>query len=70
MPVSRQVGAVLLQARALRAGNKSLELEHLNLTSNTVKAVRSTVLLLCQSKAIKHCKYVSTQEFADAYQPG
>jgi len=70
MPISRQVGALLLTPRALRIGNKSLQLEHLNLTSNAVRAVRSTVLSLFQSMVIKYYKYLGTEESVVAYQLG
>lgn len=51
-------------------GNNSLQLEHLNIRSNAVRAVRSTVLLLLQSIVIKHYKYLSTEKPVVAYQPG
>lgn len=70
MPINRQVGAVLVKPRALRIGNSGLRLEHLNLTSNAVRAVRSIVRSLFQSIVIRHYKYLSTEESVVAYQPG
>lgn len=67
IPVSRQEH-LWWKARALRSGENSLWLEHLNSTGTTVRAVRPSVLLLFQPIIINNYKCLSTEESIDTYQ--